>query len=320
MGLGHRYDHCQYCCCCDEGLMELARWNGEARQPLMRVAVLALCGAGLCGTVLAGCSSSGSPGGGGATSPAATATKTADTAAVAPFVSIVEPFDPGHPARVEPVPDTCGGQSTTLAIEKCYEANTENLDAEINAAQAAKYAKANPAGRAAILAEDSAWLAARGPVCRAAFTGGGTATGISVAACLFDESKARYISVEGIAPHEYRLKATDSMDPNALSWYTTPEGSRIAELSTQGDQTGGGIVTWTVIGGAQGFVVNPKQFFYMDSPFTDPGVVQPPDPTYHRVATGQEYQFSIDYSNLAKDPNKSGGYVYAPGDPAAEWN
>jgi uncharacterized protein YecT (DUF1311 family) len=298
--------------------MELARWDGAARQLLPKIAVLALCGAGLAG-MLAGCGSSGSSGGGGAAGPAATATRTAETAAIAPFVPIVEPFDPGHPARVEPAPDTCG-QGTTLAIEKCYETNTENLDAEINAAQAAKYAKASTAGRTAILTEDHTWLAARGPVCQTAFTGGGTAAGISVAACLFDESKARYISVQGITPHEYQLKATDSMDPNALAWYTTPEGSRIAELSTQGDQTGGAIVTWIVVGGANGFVVNPKQFFYMDSPFTDPGAVQPPDPSYHRVPAGQKYQFSVDYTNLAKDPGKSGGYVYAPGDPVAEWN
>ncbi len=299
--------------------MELAMWNGEARQPLARVAVLALCGAGLAG-MLAGCSSSGSPGGAGGGTSSPQATTTATTAAVAPFVSIVEPFDPGHPARVETAPGSCGRQSTTIAIEKCYETMTENADAEINATQAAKYASATPAGRSAILAQDSAWLAARGPVCQAAFHGGGTIDGINVAACLLDESNARYISVKGIAPHEYRLKATDSTDPSALSWYTTPEGSRIAELSTQGDQTGGAVVAWIVIGGAQGFVINPKQFFYLDSPFTDPGVIQPPDPTYHRVAAGQEYQFSVDYSNLAKDPHKTGGYVYAPGDPVAEWN
>jgi uncharacterized protein YecT (DUF1311 family) len=303
--------------------MELARFDGAARRPLARVAVLMMCGAGLAG-VLAGCGSPGSSGGAGTgtSSPAATATNTATTAAVAPFVSIAEPFDPGHPARVEPAPDTCGGQSTTLAIEKCYEANTENLDAEINAAQAARYAKADPAGRAAILAQDSAWLAARGPVCQAAFAGGGTGTiaGISVAACLFDESKARYISVEGITPHEFRLKVTDGQDPGALSWYTTPEGSRIAEVNTQGDQAGGSVVNWIVIGGANGFVINPKQFFYLDSPFTDAGVVQGPDPTYHRVATGQEYQFSVDYTNLTKDPGRRGGYVYAPGDPVAEWS
>jgi hypothetical protein len=138
---------------------------------------------------------------------------------------------------------------------------------------------------------------------------------------LLDESQARFIVVKGITPHEYRLKATDSMDPNALVWYTTPEGSRIAELSTQGDQTGGAVVTWIIVGGAQGFVINPKQFFYMDSPFTDPGVVQGQDPAYHRVPVGKEFQFSIDYSNLSKDPNGGkGGYVYAPGNPVAEWN
>jgi uncharacterized protein YecT (DUF1311 family) len=301
--------------------MELAMWDGTAGRPLTRVAVLALCGAGLAG-VLAGCGSSGSPGGAGGGTSSPVATNSATTAAVAPFVSIVEPFDPGHPARVVTAPDSCGGQGSTLAIEKCYQTMTENADAEINATQAAKYASATPAGRTAILTQDSAWLAARGPVCDAAFTGDGTGTvaGISVAACLLDESNARYIQVKGITPHEYRLKATDSMDPNALAWYTTPEGSRIAELSTQGDQTGGAIVTWIIIGGANGFVVNPKQFFYMDSSFTDPGVIQGTDPTYHRVPAGKEYQFSVDYSQLSKDPNKNGAYVYAPGDPVAMWN
>jgi uncharacterized protein YecT (DUF1311 family) len=293
--------------------------NGAVRRPLARVAVLTLCGAGLAG-MLVGCSSSGSPGGAGGGTSSPTATTTASTAAVAPFVSIVEPFDPGHPARVESAPDNCGSQESTLAIEKCYETMTENADADINAAQAAKYVTATPAGRTAILTQDSTWLAARGPVCSAAFHSGGTIDGISVAACLLDESNARYLQVKGITAHEYRLKATDSMDPNELAWYTTPEGSRIAELSTQGDQTGGAIVTWIVIGGANGFVVNPKQFFYMDSPFTDPGVIQGTDPTYHRVPSGKEFQFGIDYSNLSKDPNKNGTYVYAPGDPVAMWN
>ena len=33
------------------------------------------------------------------------------------------------------------------------------------------------------------------------------------------------------------------------------------------------------------------------------------------------YQFSIDYSRLSADPNagKGGGWVYAPGAPAAVW-
>ncbi len=272
----------------------MTRCDGAARRPLARVAVLMVCGAGLAG-VLAGCTS-GVGERGGLVGAAAAATGTGTAAAVAPFVSIVEPFDPGHPARVEPAPDTCGGQGTTLAIEKCYEANTENLDAEINAAQAAKYAKADAAGRAAILSQDSAWLAARGPVCSAAFTGGGTAAGISVAGCLFDESKARYISVEGIAPHEFRLKATDSTDPNALAWYTTPEGSRIAELSTQGDQSGGAIVEWIVVGGANGFVVNPSSSSIWTARSPTRAWSSRRTPTDHRVSAGQEYQFSVDYS------------------------
>ncbi len=43
-------------------------------------------------------------------------------------------------------------------------------------------------------------------------------------------------------------------------------------------------------------MVNPKQFYYADGSFTDPGIIQPPDPTYHRVATGVMFQFGIDYS------------------------
>ena len=41
-----------------------------------------------------------------------------------------------------------------------------------------------------------------------------------------------------------------------------------------------------------------------------------------RVATGQEYQFSVDYSQLTKDPSgakQCSGYLYAPGAPVAIW-
>jgi hypothetical protein len=128
--------------------------------------------------------------------------------------------------------------------------------------------------------------------------------------------------MKGTTPPEALLNATDSQDPNQLSWYTTPEGSRIAEISSQGDRTGGEIVTWIIVGGAKGFVVNPEQFYFEDSSFTDPGVVEPPDPTYHRVAAGQKFQFSVDYTNLAKDPSgdkRGSGYLYAPGAPVAIW-
>ena len=240
----------------------------------------------------------------------------------ASFVSIVEPFDPGHPARAEPAPASCGGQSTAIEIERCYQAKTENVDAQIDVAQSARYSSASPAERKTILAQDSAWLAARAPVCAAAFNTGGTIDGISAAACLLDESSARLAAVKGIAPPEARLKGTDSTDPNQLSWYTTPEGSRIAEISTQGDQTGGAVVAWVIVGGANGFVVNPRQFYFQDGSFTDPGVPEPSTPSYYRVPAGKKFEFDIDYSKLAKDPNadkSAAGYLYAPGNPVAVW-
>jgi hypothetical protein len=209
-----------------------------------------------------------------------------------------------------------------VAIEQCYEIQTENTDVGIDAAQATKFVSATPAQRTAIQADDRAWLAARQPVCASAFHSGGTIDGVNTATCLLAESNARYETVHDIAVPEIKLKASDSPNLGDLSWYTTPEGSRIAEIDTQGDQTGGAIVAWVIIGGADGFVVNPKQFYYLDSPFTDPGIVQGTSPAGHKVATGQQYQFSIDYSTLSKDPNSSknlGGYVYAPGSPVAEW-
>ena len=299
------------------GLMEPKR---HARRRTLLAPAVAL--AVLAGP-LAACGSSGSAGSSGtasSSSPAA-AGGTASADAVS-FVSIVEPFDPGHPARTEPAPASCSSQSTEIEIERCYQTKTENVDAQIDVAQSARYSSASPADRKTILTQDSAWLAARAPVCATAFNTGGTIDGISAAACLLDESSARLAGVKGIAPPEARLKGTDSTDPNQLSWYTTPEGSRIAEINTQGDQTGGAVVAWVVVGGADGFVVNPKQFYFQDGSFTDPGVPEPSTPSYYRVPTGKKFEFDIDYSKLGKDPNanKSGaGYLYAPGAPVAVW-
>lgn len=298
------------------GLEEAMR---HARRKTLLIPAVALV---LLAAPLAGCGSSGpsgSPGPGASSGPAASGTASAATAS---FVGIVEPFDPGHPARAGSAPDSCGGQSTAIEIERCYQAKTENVDAQIDVAQSARYSSASSAERKTILAQDSAWLAARAPVCAAAFNTGGTIDGISAAACLLDESSARLAAVKGIAPPEARLKGTDSTDPNQLSWYTTPEGSRIAEISTQGDQTGGAVVAWVIVGGANGFVVNPRQFYFQDASFTDPGVPEPSTPSYYRVPTGKEFQFSIDYSKLSKDPNASkgdAGYLYAPGNPVAVW-
>jgi uncharacterized protein YecT (DUF1311 family) len=282
--------------------------------------------AALIGLTAAGCGSSGSSSSSPSTSPATPSASGRPSAPAAttvpPFAAIIEPFDPGHPAQAKASPADCGSQPSTLAIEQCYESQTENTDAQIDTVQQGLYDNASSSARSTILAQDSAWLAARGPVCQAAFNTGGTIDGISVAACLLDESTARLDAVKHIVPPEAKLKSTDSTDPNDLSWYTTPEGSRIAEIDTQGDQTGGAVISWVIVGGAQGFVINPKQFFFQDGSFTDPGIIEGADPTYHKVATGVMYQFGIDYSKLSSDPNAaqgSGGYVYVPGSPVAIW-
>jgi hypothetical protein len=135
-------------------------------------------------------------------------------------------------------------------------------------------------------------------------------------------STARLDAVKAIIVPEAVLKTTDSTDPSALAWYTTPQGSRIAMIDTQGDTTGGVIIAWVVIGGADGFLVNPAQFTYVDKSFTDHGKAQAPSPAGHRVSPGAEYQFSIDYSHLSADPysgKPTGGWVYAPGTPVAVW-
>ncbi len=308
----------------------LARLTGRSRRPRLIGAMIMVALAGALAACSSPAASSGptstsatqaSPSGAAASGASATASAGAASGSAAAFVPIVEPFDPGHPARSQ-APASCGGQATTLAVEQCYQAKAESTDAAIDSAQLARFQSGSQVQRAAILADDSAWLAARPPVCAAAFAGGGSAAEIDIAACLLDESTARLDAVQGITPPEATLKATDNTDPRAFSWYTTPEGSRIAMVDTQGDGTGGAIIAWVIIGGADGFVVNPGQFYFSDGSFTDHGVVQPPNPSFHRVPPGTEYQFAIDYSHLSADPSAAkgtGGYVYVPGVPVAIW-
>jgi len=280
--------------------------------------------------VLAGCSSSSSPASGGATQTASAAgtvsstptTSATSTAPAVAFQPIVEPFDPGHPARALTTPASCGSLSTTLAIEQCYEDKAETYDAQIDQVQQSRYQSGSLATQTAIGDDDTAWLEARQTVCAKAYQTGGTIDGINIAACLLDESTARLLSLRGTIPPEAMLKSTDSTSLSDVSWYTTPEGSRIGMIDTQGDTTGGAIIAWVIIAGADGFVVNPAQFYYSDGSFTDQGIVQSPAPSSgYKVAPGAEYQFSIDYSTLRSDPNggKNGGWVYAPGAPVAVW-
>ena len=290
--------------------------------------------------LLAGCSTGSSPAGTSATqgttatasttvgpSAAAGSSTAAASASASPgtataFVPITEPFDPGHAARATSGPADCANQQTTLAIAQCYENKTETADAAIDAARQASFASATAAQQAAMNAADSAWLAARPKVCARANDTGGTIDQVNIARCLFDESTARLDAVKGITPPEAVLKSIDSTMMSDVSWYTTPEGSRIGMMDTQGDQTGGVIIGWTVIAGASGFVVNPAQFFYSDGTFKDAGIIAGANPTGYHVAPGTEYQFSLDYSRLPSNPNKAsatGGFVYAPGAPVAVW-
>jgi hypothetical protein len=118
------------------------------------------------------------------------------------------------------------------------------------------------------------------------------------------------------------LKSTDSTSLSNVSWYTAADGTRIGMIDTQGDATGGAVISWVVIAGSDGFVVNPARFYYSDGTFFDAGTVQGANPSGHRVAPGTEYQFSVDYSHLSTDPHPgNSGWVYAPapGAPAAVW-
>jgi uncharacterized protein YecT (DUF1311 family) len=256
-----------------------------------------------------------------ATASGAGASASASPAAAAAFAAITEAFDPGHPARAVSSPASCAGQDTTLAIEQCFEHKDETADAAIDTVQQASFAAASAAQQAAINAADRGWLAARGTVCQKAYQTGGTIDGINVAGCLLDESTARLDALKHRTPPEAVLKSTDSISPSDLSWYTTPEGSRIAMIDTQGDATGGAVIAWVIIAGADGFVVNPAQFTYRDGSFSDAGTAEAPSPGGHRVAPGTEYQFSLDYPHLSADPakGKDGGWVYAPGTPVAVW-
>ena len=303
---------------------------GRRSSVLVGAVLAAVAGGGL-----AACSSGSSTGASGASSaaPSGTGASAATSSAAAQpsasatpggaaagFTYIVEPFDPGHPAQQRSTPANCGTQTSTLAIEQCYEAKAENADASIDAAQLARYEHASTSEQATIQAEDSAWLAAREPVCAAAYHSGGTIDGINASVCLLAESTARLAAVNGITLQATRLKATDSPSIADVSWFTAPDGSRIGMQATQGDGHGGAIVAWTIIGGGPGFTVTPVQFLFRDGSFTDAGVTEPPSPARHRVAAGTVYTFSIDYTNLAKDPKAkkpTGTYDYVPGGTAA---
>jgi hypothetical protein len=171
-------------------------------------------------------------------------------------------------------------------------------------------------------AADQAWLAARATVCAKAYHTGGTIDQVNIASCLADETLARFYVVKNIEAPTAVLKVTDSQNPSDMSWYSTPDGSRIGLVDTQGDATGGVIIAWTVIAGANGFVVNPLQYYYRNGYFKDAGIMEQPDQAGHVMAPGTEYAFSIDYSTLAHDPYRAlspGQFMYVPAGEVAVW-
>ena len=191
-----------------------------------------------------------------ADSPASSAAASACPAAASSFVPIVEPFDPGHPARVQSAPASCGSQSSTQAIEQCYQTTAENTDAAIDAVQLAAYTSGSPSQRTAILAQDAAWLAARGPVCQAAFNTGGTIDGISVATCLRDESTARLRRGQGHHPArgQAQVHRQHRPEPAGLVHHarkapasprSTPRATRPAASSSAGSSSAAPTGSWS---------------------------------------------------------------------------
>ena len=306
--------------------MRQSRWGRPRNGGKLALAAVSAVGIG----VLAGCTGSSSSTGSSATAssrsataPRAAVTRTAPPRTIA-FVPITEPFDPGHPARPSQGVSDCPSRLITLVTAQCYHDLAEAQDAVTDATLRAKFAKATPAQQAAMNAADQAWLAARATVCAKAYRTGGTIDQANIARCLSDESLARTFAVQGIQAPTVVLKLNfpEHQNPVDTSWFSAPDGSRIGLAGTQGDATGSVIITWTVIAGANGFVVNPLQYYYRNGYFKDAGIMEQPDQAGHVVAPGTEYAFSIDYTNLAHDPYRyqdPGQFIYAPAGELAVW-
>ncbi|HET6911583.1 MAG TPA: lysozyme inhibitor LprI family protein [Mycobacteriales bacterium] len=230
------------------------------------------------------------------------------------FKPIVEPFDPGHAARTRPGGKNCSSKSSTADIELCLEVAVENTDARIDGVREAAYTSADPATQHQVNADDMLWLQQRAPICEEFYNSGGTIDGVNIGSCLLDESTARLAALRGATQQPVQLQASD--DPSmqgGVQFYTAGDGTRIAAVHSQGDQHGGAVVDWIIIGGYRGFTVKASAFRFTDGQFTDPGVPQGRVPTSARP--GHRVDLSIDYTQLAKDPNaskKSGRFDYAP--------
>ena len=163
-------------------------------------------------SLAAGCSSSASsPAGGAGIGGGLTArSPSAHATSAPPFAGYRPAVGSGSPSRSRTGPANCGSQPSALAIVACFQVKAENTDVQIDTVQQGFYNSAPLASvKAAIVAEDSAWLGARGPVwARRRCSTGGTTGQIAAAACLLAESNARLDAIEG--PSARRGRALQS--------------------------------------------------------------------------------------------------------------
>ena len=188
----------------------------------------------------------------------------------------------------------------------------------------ARYASASPAERATILAQDSAWLAARGA---------------GVRRRLQHRRHHRRDQRRGLpARREQRPARRGQGDhpaggqcsraptaPTRTSCPGTPrrKGPASPRSTPRATRPAAAIVAWVIVGGADGFVVNPKQFYFQDGSFTDPGIARAAEPRLFTASRPARSTSSPSTTpRLAKDPNankSAAGYLYAPGTPVAVW-
>ncbi|WP_460717798.1 lysozyme inhibitor LprI family protein [Nocardia heshunensis] len=225
-----------------------------------------------------------------------------------------------QPAKRQPTAETCSKTAySTVDMEDCMDRQIEDVDAQIDVVQKAKFDQANAADRQAILDDDSAWLAARPTVCGAEPRSGGTIDGINAGACALDISQARLDAVKGTDVAAVKLPLRSPGHAVETGTYTTPKGSRIRAVESS-EGTVAAIGCWTVIGGYAGFSINTDQFTYSSTSGSVTGVfADPDDANGHKVGTGESYRFCLRYSSAHPDSD-GGSLTYSPGSPAALWS
>lgn len=176
------------------------------------------------------------------------------------FVPIVEPFDSGHPARAQSAPPAggCSAMTSTVDIATCELDQAETTDARIDAVQRGRFDAASPAGAAAINADDRAWLAARGPICQAAYHSGGSIDQINIAGCIRAESATRLAVFTHSLPSPVTGTANWAGNDRQPSYVTLADGTRIGV--TVSPDTSGLTVTFIVVAGYRGLALSAGQF------------------------------------------------------------